>query len=249
MRQLTAPGSTSMTDDVHGPHQEPPGRLRHLNTSLRELGTARDTDETLQLMVDLAVDVVGGVDVASLMIVQGDRVTTPVCSDELAAELDRAQHEAGEGPCFDAIFRHDSEVSHDLQDEDRWPGFCGRALDLGVRSVAAYRLFRDPKDGEERYGALNLFGRSPGFDEHDLEIGAVFAALCSAVLTTAMEQDGTEVALLAREVVGQAKGALMVSHGVGPDQAYDILRRASSEHDIEVHVFASQVVAGTASMQ
>lgn len=44
-------------------------------------------------------------------------------------------------------------------------------------------------------------------------------------------------------VVEQAKGILMAQHRCGPDEAFDLLRRASQRGNVKVHVLAAQIVA------
>jgi ANTAR domain len=44
-------------------------------------------------------------------------------------------------------------------------------------------------------------------------------------------------------IVEQAKGILMAQQRCGPDEAFDLLRRASQRGNIKVHVLAAQLVA------
>jgi ANTAR domain len=44
-------------------------------------------------------------------------------------------------------------------------------------------------------------------------------------------------------VVEQAKGILMAQQRCGPDEAFDLLRRASQRGNIKLHVLAAQLVA------
>jgi hypothetical protein len=48
-------------------------------------------------------------------------------------------------------------------------------------------------------------------------------------------------------VIEQAKGILMAQQGCGPDEAFDLLRRASQRANVKVHVLAEQMVAQLAS--
>jgi len=48
-------------------------------------------------------------------------------------------------------------------------------------------------------------------------------------------------------VIEQAKGILMVQHRCGPEEAFDLLRRASQRANVKVHVLAAQIVANVAS--
>ena len=48
-------------------------------------------------------------------------------------------------------------------------------------------------------------------------------------------------------VIEQAKGILMAQHRCGPEEAFDLLRRASQRANLKVHVLAAQIVANVAS--
>lgn len=45
-----------------------------------------------------------------------------------------------------------------------------------------------------------------------------------------------------RAVIEQAKGMLMVSYGIGPDAAFELLRNQSQRHNIKLRLLAEQVV-------
>ena len=48
-------------------------------------------------------------------------------------------------------------------------------------------------------------------------------------------------------VIEQAKGILMAQQRCGPDEAFDLLRRASQRANVKVHVLAEQIVEHVAS--
>ena len=48
-------------------------------------------------------------------------------------------------------------------------------------------------------------------------------------------------------VIEQAKGVLMAQQQCGPEDAFDLLRRASQRANVKVHVLAAQIVAHVAS--
>ena len=48
-------------------------------------------------------------------------------------------------------------------------------------------------------------------------------------------------------VIEQAKGILMAQQRCGPEEAFDLLRRASQRANVKVHVLAAQIVAQVAS--
>jgi hypothetical protein len=48
-------------------------------------------------------------------------------------------------------------------------------------------------------------------------------------------------------VIEQAKGIVMAEQRCGPEEAFDLLRRASQRANVKVHVLAAQIVAQVAS--
>jgi hypothetical protein len=46
-------------------------------------------------------------------------------------------------------------------------------------------------------------------------------------------------------VIEQAKGILMDQRGCGPEEAFDLLRRASQRANVKVHVLAAQLIEHT----
>jgi serine phosphatase RsbU (regulator of sigma subunit) len=142
--------------------------------------------ETLQKMVELAVSTIAGCDHAGVSLVN-EGVETPVASDDVPRQVDRLQYEAGEGPCLDAIWKHDVFQAGDLRSEDRWPDFSSRAArETGVRSMQSFRLFLE----RDTLGALNLYSKRPGaFDDDSRRVGKVFAAHAAIALRAARERE------------------------------------------------------------
>lgn len=85
----------------------------------RTLFVERTVEGTLQRIVDFAQATVEGSDAASISLVTAEGITTPVCSDSIALEIDRCQYEFGEGPCLDALTAEPMLYSEDLKSDDR----------------------------------------------------------------------------------------------------------------------------------
>jgi hypothetical protein len=45
-----------------------------------------------------------------------------------------------------------------------------------------------------------------------------------------------------RSVIDQAKGMIMFLHGTGPDDAFELLRRQSQQHNVKLVLLAKQIV-------
>jgi GAF domain-containing protein len=207
---------------------------------------------TLQRVVDFAVATIEGCDVAGIFLLIGTEVTTPVYSEPLALEADTAQHEAGEGPCFDAVRGETVVYAQDLADDPRWPTFGPRAAALGLRSLLSCRLFTDGT-----LGALNLYARLPGaYGFIDRTKAVIFAAHAGVALGAAAALEGATVsfqgqvdlvenlrgALASREVIGQAEGILIERERITSDQAFGVLRRASQHLNVKLREIAQYVV-------
>lgn len=205
----------------------------------RSLAEAPDLDALLQRAVDLGVQHLARCDGVSLMLVQrGGRVTTPAFSTEVSRATDQAQYETDEGPCLTSMQTLRTVVIDDLVEEDRWPRFRERALALGVRSMASFRLFL----GEDTMGALNFHASSPqAFGRHDLLLGEVFASHAAVALRAAITEAGLESALASRDRIGQAKGVIMSREGVTPQVAFDRLRELSARQNRPLRDVADEV--------
>ena len=64
----------------------------------------------------------------------------------------------------------------------------------------------------------------------------------SRVRALGLENAQLQVALTSRIVIEQAKGALSVTLGVSPDEAFDALRGHARSQSRDIHVVAAEVV-------
>src|SRR5207302_4644289 len=113
---------------------------RTLADAARRLARTGNVQETLELAVDLSLQIVPDADFAGVTLLNDSRITTPVASDRRVAELDALQARLWEGPCMDAIRELESVYSEDLGTDERWPQFAAQAVQRGMRSLLACRL-------------------------------------------------------------------------------------------------------------
>jgi GAF domain-containing protein len=143
-------------------HSSPYERSSELTASFSDtaqaLFSAASPADTLLAVVDLAVGTIEGCDFASIFVLDGDALTTPVGTDSVAADVDVAQHRAGEGPGFDAISEGRAVYTQDVADDPRWVSFGPDAAKAGVRSALTLRL----SDDDSRRAALSLYAGYPG---------------------------------------------------------------------------------------
>ncbi len=202
-------------------------------------------DQTLQQIVDLAVQAIDGCDEAGLCepgLAAGHTVPT----SKRVADLDELQTALHEGPCIDVLSGEDRVYVHDVADSAVWPTFGPHAVAAGIRSALAYRLFA----GDESFGALQLYARLPGdFNATDRAQGLIFAGHAGVALSLAKQReaegrhaDNLQLALVYREVIGQAQGILMQRERITAPQAFDLLRKASMNLNVKLRDVAQQLV-------
>jgi transcriptional regulator with GAF, ATPase, and Fis domain len=212
----------------------------------RSLSSEPTIQATLQRIVDFAALNVDGCDGAGILLIHKREIVAGSWSDERVRVIETVECELGEGPCIDAIWQQPVFASADLREqESRWPRFIPRALAAGFESLLGFRLFA----AADTIGALDLYGNRRGaFDETSRALGIVLASHAAIALAGAQihEHDldtitGLTEALVARDVIGQAKGILMAGRGIDADDAFALLSRTSQNQNVKVRVVAEQV--------
>ncbi|WP_432559983.1 ANTAR domain-containing protein [Granulicoccus sp. GXG6511] len=207
-------------------------------------------EQVLERVVDLATTIVNGTDGASITLFKPDlQPYTMVASDEWVREVDRRQYETQQGPCIEvAATSAPTAGSADLADSDSWPVFGPAVADLGVRAVLAAGLAPHPDPTNPTAGpagALNVYSRKPfAFGIPEREETLLLAAIAGLALQMVAARTDTKrmiEALSTRDVIGQAKGILMERHGIGEDEAFAILRRASNDLNVKLRDVAARV--------
>ncbi len=123
--------------------------------------------------------------------------------------------------------------------------FVSHAGTLGIRSALALNLVNS--DGS---GALGLYARQPtAFDTIDRAervILASAAGLAISVSRSHADEDRRShhlrSALINREMTGPAQGILLERERITPDQAFDVLRRASQHLNRKPEIVAQDLV-------
>lgn len=222
----------------------------HLSEGIAELSrllvNEEALDDTLQRVADLACRYLAGADVAGVTLLPDSKPTTAVFTDPASPEIDSAQYETGVGPCLDA-FRHQQVLGNPSTiEDDRWPAFSKACVEHGIMSTLSLPLGVRGNG----IGALNLYAKAPAaFSEEDEQVGMMFAAQASVALANAQLYDSAyrmtqqlQEALTSRAVIDQAKGILMGQHGVGADQAFELLRSRSQRENRKLRDLAQETV-------
>jgi GAF domain-containing protein len=206
-----------------------------------------DVESTIDRITHLAVACVDGADYCGVSLVtKGKDITTVGATDPIAAEVDRLQYEAGEGPCLSSIADKATFKLDDIGSDRQWPTFSGAAVDKGVNSLLAFVM----QISDESLAALNLFARKPhAFSQEDVRVGAIFASHAAHTLANAQTHEADqqqaqqlEEALATRGVISNAVGILMAQEGLNRDDAFGMLRSTSQKLNMKLRVIAEGVV-------
>jgi len=227
------------------------GHSDPLAASLTALGRffVGDTrlDQTVQRVVELAVDAVPNADMTGVTMMIEGSVRTAFFTDAEIIEIDQAQYAEDDGPCLHA-FRHVETVGIGvLVDDTRWPVFRDRALRHGVRSTLSMPMAATDRDP---VGALNFYSRRDhGFDAGDESTARAFAEHGAVVLANAAAYwDAHDLHLRvkeaqeARAVIEQAKGMLMASSDIDAATAFQWMVAASQRENRKLRDIAATIV-------
>lgn len=216
--------------------------------SFRLLTADESLADNLQEVAAAGCSLVERCSAASITILEDGRRrgATVAATNDIARALDQAQYDEDEGPCLYAARTGEAVRIEGDRLADAWPKFGRAALEHDVVAVLAVPL-RAAGDGS--VGGLNLYGREDDFDEPDQRLAEAFAAQASAVVSNALaywgafEQTRTiTLAMESRAVIEQAKGILMSTQRCSPDEAFDLLRRASQRENRKLRDLATEIV-------
>ena len=224
----------------------PPELLTTFRSMAEVVYSGESYDSVYDALCRSAVEFVDGCDHASLMLRRHSRNTTAAASDEVARRIDELENALGEGPCLDAMddAEPDQHICRDLTTGSSWPELAKRIMaETDVKGMAGFRIRQDG----QKVGALNVFSDTAGgLTDHSLDQAIMLAAFASVALA-ALER-GEEASTLRRGLesnreIGKAIGLLMAMHGIGDDQAFQMLSKVSQEMNVKVAEVASQVIA------
>lgn len=243
------PSSQSVT--TGNPRQEG-ARERSAPERADDLSVLLTTDHSVAELLGTIVEVAAGAldpfsGVSVTLLTDGDRhyETTNASSDQIRT-VDESQYASDSGPCIEAI-RTGGEVKSVIPSPS-WPDFSQVAEQARIRSVWSL-----PLTVQERVtAALNLYSDTDApWESSSAGPARLLARQAAAVLDKGVVLARSEHAnvtlrraLETRTVIGQAQGVLMARQSIGPDEAFDILRRASQRTNRKLRDVATEIVAG-----
>ena len=201
--------------------------------------------EVLDAICRVAVQIIPGADHACISTLDKDKqLHTQAASDDVASLMDRLESEAQEGPCLDSIVEDSVQHDADISNETKWPRLAELTLSrTSVRGMVGYQLL----DGRGSRAAFNVFSDTPGaLTQEAADVGAVLAAFTSVALAAAERQTSAENlrrGLESNREIGKAIGLLMAAHKINDEEAFHLLRSASSRTNTKLATLADTINA------
>lgn len=211
------------------------GTSRRVSAAL----TPADLDSTLSNITPAAVEVLPDVRHASITVKHADGwLETCAPTADIIRDLDAAQYDLQEGPCYEAAVEAAHFTSPHLADDARFPRYAPVATSYGIHAQAGIRLFDAPGSN----GALNLYAEKPGVLGDIEALGEQFAHQSAVALAYARHVETLENAIASRQLVGQAVGVVMERCRLDDARAFAFLARLSSHENAEMRESARRMV-------
>jgi GAF domain-containing protein len=221
-----------------------------LTSILREMGAVVLATETVETIVELvirsAVATIPRTMGAGVTLIDDRGARSVAASDPLVEQTDALQYELDAGPCLTAWRDQVSVRIDDVTTETRWPEWCASAAELGVRAMLSVPLVT----GGRSTGAIKVYSAVPdAYDERDEHLLTLFAQQAAILLVNTqtladarkLSSDLT-LALGNRDLIGQAKGALIAQGAADEHAAFAMLVSASNRSRTKVHDVARQLM-------
>jgi putative methionine-R-sulfoxide reductase with GAF domain len=208
-----------------------PSMLATSIATLTDLDPEQDLTSTLEQAV-VAAKQLFAVDAAGIMLGDADgRLRWASASDPLAQTLEDNQETFAAGPCLQAFASGQPAVIADATLEPRWGEITLALVELQIRSALSVPV----QLGGGPIGTLDVYAAAPGgWDATEVSALQTYAGLVATLLGTAAtaQRSGRlaeqlQVALDARNLIEQAKSALMDRERLDDQQAFIDLRRAA----------------------
>lgn len=135
----------------------------------------------------------------------------------------------------------------DVRSEQRWPGYMDAVRKFGMRSVLAMPLTLQ----SEARAAMNLYTSTPeAFGPAEIAAARRYADLASKVGVIALRLaaysenvEHLQAAMQSRTAIDIAIGVVMAQNRCSQDEAFGILRQASSHRNVKLRVLAEELVS------
>jgi GAF domain-containing protein len=200
-----------------------------------------DSDTVIAELAEHAAIEIPGAQYAGVTVTRNRKtIDTPAASHAYPILLDKIQQRHREGPCLESAWEKETIHIRNLEEDFRWPKYREDALaETPIRSIMAFQLFI----ADQTMGALNVYAEEPNaFDAETEEVGLIFATHSAVAWNSARRDEQLQKALASRDSIGQAKGMIMERYGIGPIQAFDMLRKLSQDNNVPLTRIAQEVI-------
>ena len=186
---------------------------------------------------------------ASITVPKGGSGESPVCTDGRVPIVDQVQYDHDDGPCLRSLRTGQVITVDDMATDSRWPWFSEVAMAQGIRSSVSVPM-DVAGNREDVIGALNIFSADPeGFNAETIRALESFAHQAAIVMANARAYWGAvelaeqlQRAMESRATIEQAKGILMAQSRITPDEAFQLLVRASQRENRKLREIAAGIV-------
>jgi GAF domain-containing protein len=204
--------------------------------------------ETLQRVLELAVDALPAVAYTGITMMRRGRPSTGVFSDPQVPDIDQRQYEVDAGPCVESLRTGEILQIESTAADRRWPEFSRDCLDHGIHSTLSLPLTVDG----DTHGAINFYATSEdAFGPRELRTASSFASRAAVVLANAAaywtarsKAEQLETALATRVMIEQAKKLIMDSLACDDETAFSHLVQRSRDENRKLREVAEDVVGG-----
>lgn len=178
------------------------------------------------------------------------RTATVAGSTHEARLIDEVQQAYGDGPCLEAMRTHATVHVPDTSTEERWAEYCSVIAERGHLSALCVPLELD----EGATAALNFFApQAHVYDAATIRNCELYASQAERSLRLAVRigvkqqhADDLQDAMQNRTVIDLASGIIMGQNRCSQDEAFQILKKASSSRNQKLRDVAESLVKSVA---
>jgi putative methionine-R-sulfoxide reductase with GAF domain len=223
-----------------------PAMLAKSIATLTALDPEQDLAATLEQAV-IAAKQLFMVDAAGIMLADAHgKLRWASASDPLAQTLEDNQETFAAGPCLQAFASGQPAVIHDATLEPHWGELTLALGELQIRSGLSVPV----ELGGGPIGTLDVYAAAPGgWDATEVSALQTYAGLVATLLGTAAKAQDSgrlaehlQVALDARRLIDEARGALVERERLDDQQAFIDLRRAARSSRREPPFMAGETI-------
>ncbi|MFI5735854.1 GAF and ANTAR domain-containing protein [Kribbella sp. NPDC051587] len=205
-----------------------------------ELHDSDGVEETVQTVVDFALQALDCSHAGVALVVRGGRLEIPAVTDPVVADIYELQLAGSGGPLAESMRHRTTVLVADTASDDRWADWAAKVRALGVRSVLDVPL---TTTSSGTLGVLGLYSSQPNaFGADEEAVAHILARHASVAVANARQEASMAAAVDARKLVGQAMGILMERYDIDAGRAFAILKRYSQDTNTKLRDVAQELI-------